>query len=93
MGARNHRREQPCLRARDGALAQRRRHSGPDRARLPRSTRTNEGNQPGAAVDASDHLSDQPIASEEVVGVGLAERMQTLERIDADPGLLGGAGD
>ncbi len=80
MRARHHRRDEPCLGAGQRPLAQRGHHARSGDARLARSTRPNESDQPGAGTKPCDHLGHEPVSSEEVGGVRLLERVKPLER-------------
>ncbi len=83
MGTGDHARCQPLLGAGNPDLAHRGDQPGAHHAGLARAARTHHGDEPLSARQAAQHLGDQRVPAEEVLGVALGERPQSLEGVDA----------
>ena len=78
--AREHVADDPPVRAGQRAVAQRRHQSRLHDGRFPDPRRAHDGDQ-AVVADRGGELADERLASVEVVGVGLAERLKALVRI------------
>ena len=84
VGARDHRRDEPCVRPCNRAGTQPGHQSGADCRRLARPRRTDDGEDPPGCTRSPEHVDesfDEPVTTEEIGGVGLAERPKRLERV------------
>ena len=72
----------PALAARQHSAGERRQEAGAEDRRLAAARRADDAEEAGAD-EPGDELGDEPLAAEEVLGVGRLEAREPLERADA----------